>query len=336
MKINNETKVGALALVSIALLFFGYNVLMGNDLFNNNNVYYAKYPKVDGVSPASTVIFNGLPVGKVKKIDLSNDQKILIKFEVRKDIKIPLNSTAKIVSSDLLGSKSLELLLSKNSQIVEDGDTILGKVEVSLTEKVNETILPVKVKAEQLISSLDTMVQVIEMMFDEDARRNIGKSLENFTSALESMKGTATQVEIIVNEETRTFQKILDNIESISKNIERNNATITSLLENMDAISDSVQRANVTMTINNAMTALEEVAIIMEKVNKGEGSLAMFLNDTKLYDNLNHSAASLDSLMIDLKENPKRYVSISVFGGGKEKKVKKKKPGLKKPKGADQ
>lgn len=334
MKISNESKVGLLAIVALALLFFGYNILIGNDLFNNNNQYYAKYPAVDGVSPSSTVIYNGLNVGKVKDIDLAGDGKILVKFEVRKDINIPFNSTARIVSADLLGSKSLQLICSKNGKFYKNGDTLLGSVEVSLQEKVNETILPVKVKAEQLISSLDTMVQVIEMMFDDKARKNIGQSLNDFTTALASMKNTASQVESIVNEETNTFQKILMNVESISRNFKDNNAEISELLLNMSIISDSLQNANIAATINQAKQSLKEFAEISKKVNQGEGSLAMLLNDKRLYDNLNNSAASLDSLMIDLKENPGKYVHLSVFGGGN--KTKKKKPGKTKPKGADQ
>lgn len=336
MKISNESRVGLLAIAALALLFFGYNLLIGNDLFNSNNHYFAKYPTVSGVSPASTVIYSGLTVGKVKEIDLANDGKIFVKFEIRKDIQIPLNSTAKIVSADLLGSKSIEIILSKNSEMHLNGDTILGSVEVSLQEKVNETILPVKVKAEQLISSLDTMVQVIEMMFDDQARQNIGQSLNDFTSTLASMKNTASTVENIVNNQSGSLLQILENVESISRNFKENNDQITKLLVNMGSISDSVQSADIMRTINGAKKALEDFAVISDKINNGEGTAGLLLNDKRLYDNLANSAANLDSLMKDLKENPSRYVSISVFGGGKDKKNKKKKPGQTRPKGENQ
>ena len=326
MKVSNEIKVGVLSVCSIIILIVGYKFLKGKDLFQNSNFFYAQYSNINGLSENSQVVLNGLKIGKVQKLSFGKNHSIITKMSINKDLKIPIGSQAQIISADLLGTKEISIIFSKEDSFAISGDTLFGTVESNLQDQVSATILPVQQKAQELLGSMDTMVQVIGLIFNENNRKNIDSSLYSFTNALETMSNTAEQIDTIVSNEKLRINEIITKVQSIASNFESNNRVIKDLLKNIESISDSIQQAEIKRTINNTRKALYEFAIITEKINKGEGSLSMLINDKDLYNNLAKSSASLDSLLSDLKNNPNRYVHFSVFGKkGKKKKSRKEK-----------
>lgn len=326
MKLSNETKVGILSVVSILILFIGYKFLKGEDIFKSQNFFYAEYPNINGLGSNSQVVLNGLPIGKVHALTLNrqNNNSIVAKIGVDKSIFIPVNSNAEIISADLLGTKEIAIIFSDSSQLAQSGDTLIGSIESNLQDQVSATILPVQQKAKELLGSMDTMIQVIGLIFNERNRKHIDSSLYSFYNALETMSNTAEQIDTVVASETQRLKQIFSNVESITGNIRENNKALAEMLKNISAITDSVQKADITRTINNARKSLKEFSEMAKKINNGEGSIGLLLNDKELYDNLARSSASMDSLLSDLKNNPNRYVHVSVFGR-KDKKSKKKK-----------
>ena len=325
MKLSNETKVGILSALAILILILGFKFLKGEALFENKFNYYVEYKNINGLTTASQVVLNGLPIGRVKTLSLNSSRNniIVAKLSINKDISIPINSEAKIVSADLLGTKQIAIIYSKSAEFNNNGDTLIGSIEQNLQQQVSETILPVQQKANQLLGSMDTMVQVIGLIFNESNRKHIDSSLYSFYNALETMSNTAEQIDTVVANEAKRLGHIFSNVESITNNLSENNEHIASLMKNLSHISDSLKKSEITKTINNAKHALNDFSSLVEKVNEGEGSMGMLINDKALYYNLQSSSSSLDSLLKDLKENPSRYLHFSVFGSGKKKKKKK-------------
>jgi phospholipid/cholesterol/gamma-HCH transport system substrate-binding protein len=327
VKVSREVKIGLLLLVAIALFIFGFNYLKGTNIFKPQKKYYAVYERIEGLVEANPVQINGYSIGQVNKIDLEkgNTGRIIIEFTVNKsDLPLPDNSVAKIVSSDLLGSKAVQIILGNSNKYLQSGDTLLSDVESTLGETVNKQVLPLKNKAEKLISSIDSVLAVIQYIFNEDSQEDIKQSLESVNSAIRTLKKTALRVDTLVNEQRFKLSRISTNIESITLNLKNNNDKLAKIFANLQSVTDSLAKANLTSTVNNANRALAQAAAITEKINKGEGTMGMLVNNDTLYKNLNSAARDLDLLLKDLKDHPSRYVQVSVFGK-KEKKDKKSK-----------
>lgn len=312
MKINNETKVGVLTALSITILVLGYNFLNGRDVFSSNREFVVQYPVINGLKVGNPIIINGYNIGRVREIDLRDDGKLNVTYGITADIAIPKDSRITIKSLDLLGAKGSELYLGKSTSFAEEGDTLLGDLEQSLTESVNEQVAPVKAKAEKLLGSMDSLIISLQSVLTPKFRKDIAQSVSSVNQSLIEFESSIGRLNTITK-----------NVESITANLKNNNQRINDILANADKISDSLATSNLKQAVNNANRALIDFAEISEKINKGQGSLGMLVNNKALYENLNQSAADLDKIMVDLKANPKRYVSFSVFGGGAKKANKK-------------
>ena len=312
MKIANETKVGILAAFSIAVLIIGYNFLKGNSIFSSETVLYARYARVDGLAVSKPVLINGFQIGRVDKLVLQPNGEIVATLKIKGKYDIPKNSIARLEGTDLLGSKAIVMALGTGKDYALDGDTLNANVAQNLMEAVE----PVQKKAQLIIGKMDSILTSVNTILNPDFQNNVNKSFNSIAATLASLEGTSKKVDGLVGTEGKRISAILANAESISANLKNNNAKINAILNNINTITDQVAAANFKQTIDNANKAVADLQGIVTKVNDGKGTLGLLVNDTKMYDNLNSASKNLDNLIIDLKENPKRYVHFSVFGGG--------------------
>ena len=300
---NKELKIGFVALLAIVGLFIGINYLKGLDVLNSSRKFYAKYENIGGLKVGSSVFVNGYQVGMVSNIDLlaNENQQLLVTISIEKDFDIPKNSILKTVNQDLMGTKSINLILGDAASFAEDEDTLISGMEGSLQEEVSAQILPIKIKTEELIGSIDSVMKIITAILDKDARENLSNSLQSLDQTFLLMNQTMIKVNQIVDQND-------ERISSIVKNLEANNDEITNILKNFSNISDDIAKSN----IKNLLTSLSAAS---KKINDSEGSLGMLINDKDLYLNLEKSSKELEALIKDIKANPKRYVSFSIIGG---------------------
>ena len=320
MKISRELKVGVFGIVTLTLFIIGVNYIKGRDLFHKHRTFYAVYNSTSGIQEAAPVSINGLNIGKVTDIRFLNENssKILIELTVYDPIFIPSNSVARIFSLDLLGTKNIEIEFGNSLNPALDGDTLKGSMQMSISEEVNKQVAPIKEKAENLLASLDTMVTVIQSVFNSETRKSLNASFLSIQTTLSNLESTSYNLDTLVYGQRKRLERILFNIESITANFRKNDANISNLLTNFSLISDTLARANIAGTLTNLNNVLVSVAAITEKIDKGEGSVGLLINDQKLYNNLNSSAAELNALIEDMKLNPYRYVNFSVFPPSKK------------------
>ncbi|WP_017259050.1 MlaD family protein [Pedobacter arcticus] len=314
MKISNETKVGILAAIAIVIFIVGYNFLKGNDIFSSENEFYAKYDKVDGLAVSKPVLVNGYQVGRVSALTLQENGQILAQFKIDPKYAIPTNTIARLESTDLLGSKAVVFDLGNSIKYAVDGDTLNANVQANLLEKVE----PVQKKAQVIIAKLDSLLTSVNTILNPEFQKNVNRSFASIAKTLEYLESTSKTVDGTVSIQAQRIDVILANAESISNNLKNNNERINSMMTNLDSFSGQLAKTQIQTTIDNANKAVMELQTAVNKINTGTGSIALLLNDSKLYDNLNNSAKNLDNLMLDVKANPKRYVSFSVFGGRKD------------------
>lgn len=318
-KVSREIKAGVIIIAAIAFFVWGYSFLKGKDLFEKTYTYYAIYDRVDGLMTSAPVYVNGLKVGNVGNISFVNDsnRKVLIEIKVVKEFLIPQKSVAEIYSADLMGSRAIRLILSNERRYYVPNDTIISSVEADLKSQVSAQVLPLKHKAEELIKSIDSVMTVVQSIFDRQTRYNITRSIENIRVTLENLVKTSVTLDTLVQSEKYALTRIIANIESITENLRNNNELINNVMKNLSAVSDSLMQANIKQTVLNANKALYEANLILDKINRGEGSLGMLIYNDQLYKNLESSSKNLDMLLRDLRENPKRYVHFSLFDFGR-------------------
>jgi phospholipid/cholesterol/gamma-HCH transport system substrate-binding protein len=325
LKISREIKIGVVVLLSLALFVWGFSFLQGTDLFKKSKDFYVVYNNVDGLGVNNPVEVNGLSVGSVKEIYLHPDGsgKIVVRFAItNKDFKFNNKSVVKIVSSDLLGTKAVQIFPSKDGKVAMPGDTLPGEVQGSLQDEVNKTILPLKTKAEQLLSSVDSVIVIFQSVFNDETREDLRRSFSNISSTIATLSHTTAEFDTLITGQKTRLASIIGNVDDITKNIKENNDKINLIINNIALVSDSLVKANIVGTINNVNKSMVDFADITKKINEGKGSLGMLINNDSLYNELNGSAKSLNTLIKDLNENPERYVHFSVFGR-KQKKEKK-------------
>lgn len=317
MKLSKEVKTGIIVTIAIGFFIYGFNFLKGKNLFSRHRTMHAVYTDIAGLVEANPVQVNGFKIGQVSKIKFypDNSGRILVSFMIKEeDFNIPKNSVAKVISSDLLGSKAIQLDMGNSTVYAEDGDTLISATEDDLKSAVNKQIEPLKKKAESLISSIDSVMIVVQTILDKDARENLSKSFESIKNAIATFEKVAIKVDGMVDSERYKLSVIMSKIESITSNFANNNDKLTAIMTNFSSISDSLAKSNIKQTIENANSALTQASGIMTKINKGEGTMGMLINNDSLYRKLDASSAALDKLLNDVRINPGRYIHISVFG----------------------
>lgn len=314
---KKEIKVGIVVLVAIGVFIYGFNFLKGNNLFNPQRKLYAKYPKIEGLLEANPLLLNGYKIGQVNKIELqevNGKYEVLVTFFLDSDVQIPIESKAKIVSSDLLGSKAVEVVFSKETAFVKDGDFLVPDIEDDLKKQVNQQIAPLQKKAEGLISSIDSVMQVVTQVMNADVRKNLITSFESIKNTITTLEHTTYKVDTLLSNEQYAIAGIIQKVNSITSNIEKNNDKLTNVINNFSNISDSLAKADIKRTIDETNKSLLEANALLAQINSGQGSMGKLIKNDSLYNNLNKSAEDLDKLVKDLRINPERYVHISVFG----------------------
>lgn len=312
MKISREFKVGAITIVALGLLYYGIAFLKGQDLFNNKTIVYAEYKQVDGLSPARPVNINGLKVGQVDDIYFHPDGsgRLMVAMNITTDFSIPSNSVARI-SSDLLGNRSVELVLGDSQLFLQDGDTLESKIQLSIAEEVNEQVRPIKEKAEKLIGSIDTVMVLASAFLNEETR-------DNFRSTFGKLQEVVERLSNAVKRSESNLVGSVDDLNKITGTVEDNRSELDAIFKNLAALSDSLSKINYNQTFNRLDSTLQRTNAVMSKIDDGTGSAGALVNERALYDNLIELTEQLNLVLLDLKYNPKRYVHFSLFGGSDE------------------
>lgn len=314
MKISNETKIGALTAVAITVLILGYSFLKGNDVFSGSNKFYAIYKSVDGLSVSKPVLVNGFPIGNVSKMKLLPNGHTIVEFKVDRQYNVPSNTLAKLVSTDLLGGKAIVFEYGNSNTYADDNDTLRADIQGSLAESLQ----PIQNKAENLIAKLDSSLAAVNKILNPNFQKNVDRSFTSIANSLQTLEGTTKKIDALVGGQSTHINGIMSNAEVISANLKTSTANLTGITGNFQKVSSDIAAANIKQTLDNANKAMADLQETINKINTSKGSLGLLMNDPQMYNNLKDASANLNSLFIDLKAHPKRYVSFSVFGGKKD------------------
>lgn len=318
MKISRETYIGLIAVVTIALAFWGFNWLKKNDVFSNERVFYSVYESVDGLIKDRPVTLNGFQVGYVKDVRFhpNGTGELLVTWSMQDDFPISSNAIAEIYAQDLLGTKAIRVNL-EDGPPAESGDTLIGFTEMSLQDAVNQEVAPIKKKAEELLVSLDSVITYVQAFFDKDSRKQFEDTFTEVEKTFTALQSTILSINRVVTGNEQSFNNIIVHLDSISSTIDGSSEDYARLMGNMASVSDSLAKVDFVTTMNELNSVMVRIDSITARIEAGEGTLGKLSQDEQLYNNLERSTEELSELLYDLKMNPSRYVRFSVFGGNK-------------------
>jgi phospholipid/cholesterol/gamma-HCH transport system substrate-binding protein len=314
VKISNETKIGSLTAIAVTFLILGFNFLKGKTVFKTGNFLYAKYQNTKELKSSDAVFVNGYQVGNVYDIAANNDvSNITVTIKLNSSYQIPDNSIAAIEST-LLGSESIVITPGNSAQYLKSGDTIATQNTGSFLGSISEKLAPVADQLQGTLASLDTVLRNFNSVLDPSTKGNLQGVIANLNKATASIIVSATALEHMMNEQSGVLVRSLNNVDSFTSNLAANNQKITSTLDNIEKTTDHLSKADIDGAVNSLKSSVDKLDTVMARLNSSEGSLGAMINNKELYNNLNNTVRSLNTLMDDLRVHPKRYVNVSVFG----------------------
>jgi phospholipid/cholesterol/gamma-HCH transport system substrate-binding protein len=308
MKISNETKVGALTAIAIVILILGFNFLKGRNLTERNDLIYSVFPDIKGLQVSNPVYIKGLQVGKISKMQEKDNNLtgIVVAINLNKDINIPVNSKA-IINSDLLGSNSLEIMMGNSTEYIKDGDTLVSTAKVGIMNEITQSLNPAITNLNKTLASLDVLIRQFSAVLDPNTQGNFQSIIANLTS-------TSKQLDRLIAAQSESLGNTVENIETLTGTFAKNSGKIDTTLGNLQRTTQSLADADIQKTLQTVTSTMSKLEQTINTINSKNGSIGMLLNDRQLYNELRMTNRSLTTLLDDIRVNPKRYVSISVFG----------------------
>ncbi len=319
-KFSKEVATGFFVILAIGLLVAGINFLKGNSFFGGDDYYYAYFPNSGQVTPATDVVVNGVIVGKVLDVQLTDDKdslkRVIIRFNIQdKNFKIPVGSTVEAGAIDLF---SKGLIVRANPDIskgfYEPGNEVPGIVLTDITTQVKSYVDPITQKLQLIMTSVDKTVTDLSAFWDTTASSEMESSLREVKLAIKKFGNAASEIEALVVEEKVKLSRIMSNVQDITYNLKKSNDTVKAIVGNVKRITDDLVTADFKGVIENAKNTLAKVNTSLEAANNGEGTLGKLLGDESLYNELVRTNQELQNLVNDLQVHPERYIHFSVFG----------------------
>ena len=310
---KSKLKVGLFCIVAVVIFYLGACFFKGVSAFGKKTYYYAVFENTGGLQESNAVMLNGYKIGQVTKVSILSDNPVRLCAElmITEPVNIPKNSKVQVAPKDLLGGTVVNILFGNDTQMLQAKDTMATYVIPQMTDGIDG----LKAQLASILTSVDTIaLSVKDVLSPEGGAGDLKATLSN-------LEKTTANLNDILGDNKMKVNRLVTNLEQFSGTLQSVSPQLETIVNNLDHISDSIAKANVTQLINDAQKTISDVQLVVEKIQKGEGTVGQLVTNDTLYTNLENSLHSLDELLKDLKANPKKYINVTVFGK-KEKKVK--------------
>jgi len=314
MSLSKEAKIGILVTVSLVIFFIGFYFLKGASLFSNDKDYYCYYSNVDGLQNSANVQIRGLNIGHVSGMHLVDGKGVRVTVSIGKNVEIPEGTIASLVSFDLLGTKMVRLDLGNGPAMLPPGASLPTNSEGGIVDNVSAELTPRLQEMKATIVSFDSALSGINAVVSYQNQKAIAAAIKSIQTTADNL----AELSSALKNEGGEMTGILHNANSITANLARNNDTINRILTNINKLSGQLAKAPVQKTVMELQKTIADFQGIADKINNNEGSLGMLINNKDLYNNLNNSLRTLNSLMSDIQAHPSHYVNVTVFGKKKK------------------
>jgi phospholipid/cholesterol/gamma-HCH transport system substrate-binding protein len=308
MKINNETKVGLLSILALALLLLGFNFLKGKDIFNSSTKIHAIFDKLGPLEKSNLVKINGVSIGTVYDIEPTDRDisRVDVTISLSRDINIPTNSVA-YISPGLVGSSTIIIEKGDAKTYLKSGDILNTRQDNGIFGDLSSQVSPTLVKIRSSLDSLNAVFTNINKLFDAGAKANLQQTIANLNMASSSLNK-------LMDVQRGPLATTLGNVNDITANFKKNNDSITAILSNTRKFTQRLSALELEQTMDTLQVAISRMKSAIAKISSPDGTLGALINDRGLYNKIHDVVLSAEILLDDLRAHPKRYVNISVFG----------------------
>jgi len=301
-RLTKEIKAGLIVVLGITALILGFSYLKSNSLLGKSTTLHAIYDHVGGLQSGTAVSLNGFSVGTIDDIAfLDESGKLMVSFTITTDLPIPADSKAELYDTSVLGGKGLQIVLgTPGSAIAQNGDTLTSIVKIGMTDRITELMEPLEAKVNSAIVETDLLMKNLNQLLDSDSQALLRETLNNFSETSASLKVITQNVSANLAANEKTLGTILE--------------STAELTSNLSSVSETLNEADLQGLIADLNTSVSATKEILEGVKNGEGFVGQIFTNQELYLSLQENLSQLEWLLQDLRLNPKRYLSVSVFG----------------------
>ena len=301
-RLTKEIKAGLIVVLGITALIMGFSYLKSNSLLGKSTTLHAVYDHVGGLQSGTAVSLNGFSVGTIDDIAfLDETGKLMVAFTITTDLPIPADSKAELYDTSVLGGKGLQIVLgTPGSAIAQNGETLTSIVKVGMTDRITELMEPLEAKVNSAIVETDLLMKNLNQLLDTDSQALLRETLNNFSETSASLKVITQNVSENLTANEKALGTILE--------------STAELTSNLSSVSETLNDADLQGLIADLNTSVSATKEILEGVKNGEGSVGQIFTNQELYLSLQENLSQLEWLLQDLRLNPKRYLSVSVFG----------------------
>tara|TARA_R110000751_G_scaffold40493_9_gene95780 strand:+ start:1385 stop:2350 length:966 start_codon:yes stop_codon:yes gene_type:complete len=301
LKLSRELKTGIIVIGGILLFIMGFSYLKSTPIFDNSKTFFAVYPNVGGLQSGTTVSINGFSVGKVNDIRFLDERgNLLVTFTVGNDFKFSKNSTVELYDTGIIGGKGLQIKPIFDGAPAQSGDTLKTETRPGITDLAQQKLNPLVRKVESAISGADSVLVNVNSVLDENTKKELKEVIGGLNELITSLNGSASTLNTVLAGNEEKLNTSFENFEKLTANFAK--------------LSDSLNVAGLGRTLASLESTMANLDQLTAKIENGDGSMGLLMNDKELYSNLNNASRELDLLLQDFRLNPKRYVNVSVFG----------------------
>lgn len=302
LRLTKEIKAGLIVVLGITAVILGFSYLKSNSLLGKSTTLHAVYDHVGGLQSGTAVSLNGFSVGTIDDITfLDETGKLMVSFTLTTDLPIPADSKAELYDTSVLGGKGLQIVLgTPGSAIAQNGDTLTSMVKMGMTDRITELMEPLEAKVNSAIVETDLLMKNLNQLLDTDSQALLRETLKNFS-------------------ETSTSLKVIS--QNVSENLAANEKALGTILENtaeltsnLSSVSQTLNEADLKGLMTDLDASISATKEILEGIKNGDGAVGQIFTNQELYVSLTSNLNQLEWLLQDLRLNPKRYLSVSVFG----------------------
>ena len=303
IQLSREIKIGIFFILILFSIFVVLNFLKSQDIFKKSNSYYIVYEDVEGLTATSHVFIKGLKVGSVENIKFNEQSgQFLIKISLKEKYHLPQHSAAEIFSTDIMGNKAIRLILSQDTQYMQSGDTLAASSASGIVATITNELMPLKNKLDTLVTALNVTVGALNNVLNTETQANLIASIASLRQNLHHLQ----QLTSTLAKEQGAIQNIVQNADNFIAELQKSGKNISQTMEHLAQFTDSLRSADIKASIAHLNAMLQQA-------NNPNGSVGKLLHDGSLYNNINRTISHLDSLIVAIQANPKKYIKISVF-----------------------
>lgn len=303
---KSKLKVGIFCIVAVIVFYLGACFFKGVSAFGKKTYYYAVFENTGGLQASNAVMLNGYKIGQVTNVTMLSDNPVRLCAElmITEPVNIPKDSKVQVAPKDLLGGTVINILMGTDTKFLREKDTMATFVVPAMTDGIDE----MKTKINSILVSVDTIALSLKDVLSSEG------GAQDLRGTLANLEQTTANLTYILAANKDKVGKLVTNLEAFSNTLQVAGPELESIVSNLDDISDSLAQANVKQLVNDASKAVGDIQLMVDKMQRGEGTLGQIVNNDTLYTNLEKSLDSFNALLVDLKANPKKYINVTVFG----------------------